>query len=74
MCERIAMPDGGVLWICGGRRFRRKCVTCGTRVATRLCDGPKCDVPLCEGCTHARGDADYCDRCVAGPQQARLAL
>lgn len=77
MCERIPIPGGGYAIACTrGSHRRRKCATCGTRTASRLCDGitatGPCDKPLCDLCAHARGQGDYCDDCL--PKRPRLAL
>ena len=81
MCDRIAIPGGGFALVCRGHgrgRARARCFTCGTRKATKLCDGPgvgdgvTCDRPLCDLCAHARGQGDYCDDCL--PKRPRLAL
>lgn len=56
-CERVPMPGGGVAIVCGPRRRRRKCRTCG-RPADLECDwkvprkkSGTCDAPICSTCT-----------------------
>jgi hypothetical protein len=66
VCERIALPGGGVAIVCGGHRRRRPRCACGAP-ATLECDGQgppalerrgavvakrrrSCDQPLCSRC------------------------
>ena len=92
MCERVALPGGGIAIVCRGhgrRQPHQQCSKCGTRRATRLCDGlppwaltnpgrriephDTCSRPLCDLCAHVRGTGDYCDDCV-DKRRPRLAL
>jgi hypothetical protein len=94
MCERVALPGGGMAIVCRGHGRRanpghRWCSKCGTRRATKLCDGlpvwalakpggridpdQTCSKPLCDLCAHVRGTGDYCDDCV-DTRRPRLAL
>jgi hypothetical protein len=59
MCERVALPGGGVAIVCGGHRGRRtRCTHCREWAALE-CDA--CDVPLCRRCRiHVPPDKDYC--------------
>jgi hypothetical protein len=59
MCERVALPGGGVAVVCGVRRERRKRCTHCREWAAYECDA--CDVPLCRRCRiHVPPDRDYC--------------
>ena len=87
MCERVAMPGGGVAIVCGGHRERpRPCGHCGQRSAF-LCDGPPrdggrlrsvtCDRPLCRRCRiHVPPNQDFCQdhRIEARAAAAQLRL
>ena len=71
MCERVALPSGGVAIVCGMRRQRpRPCAYCG-QPSESLCDGPPrdrgrlqsvtCDRPLCRRCRiHVPPNQDFC--------------
>lgn len=93
MCDRVALPGGGYAIVCRGHGRRaqiaKRCSKCGTRQATKLCDGlpdwalanpgrrvdkdQTCSRPLCDLCAHVRGTGDYCDDCV-DKRRPRLAL
>lgn len=90
MCERVQLPGGGIAIVCRGhgrrKQVHQRCSKCGTRQATKLCDGlpawatagkrvekdQTCSRPLCDLCAHVRGTGDYCDDCV--DRRPRLAL
>jgi hypothetical protein len=87
MCERVAMPGGGVAIVCGVRRAKPKpCAQCG-HASTVLCDGPPrdsgrlrsvtCDRPLCGRCRiHVPPNRDFCreHRAAARDSAAQLRL
>ena len=84
MCDRVRLPDGGVMILCGVRRGRRPpCVHCGQASAFE-CDGPPrtaktttCDRPLCGRCRiHVPPNFDFCHdhRAAAATAGAQLRL
>lgn len=84
MCERVALPGGGVAIVCGGRRARLKpCAYCGAPSAF-ACDGPApagrqgtCDRALCRACRiHVPPNQDFCKnhRVQAADAAAQLRL
>lgn len=62
-CTRV-----GNMIVCSRGGGVKKCVGCGQRNSTRLCDarlkgqgGKTCDAPICTGCTHQpAADKDLC--------------
>jgi hypothetical protein len=66
MCERLKMPDGNVMIVCGLHRRRPRC-GCG-RVADLACDwkmkerkSGTCDRPICRSCAFRVGpEKDLC--------------
>jgi hypothetical protein len=73
MCERVALPGGGVAIVCGGHRRRRtRCSHC-REWAEYECD--TCDVPLCRRCRiHVPPDQDYCGAHLADARAAAARL
>lgn len=81
MCERVALPGGGVAIVCGGhRQRRRRCMRWSScrEWAEFQCD--TCDAPLCKRCRiHVPPDHDYCRvhraeaRAAAAALRARIA-
>jgi hypothetical protein len=73
-CDRIAMPDGGVMIVCSRGQRRPKPMlcespTCRGKVAAYLCDHPvmvrgrrsTCGRRICRRCRHdGPGSLDYC--------------
>ncbi len=83
-CEKVTFQtkNGPVTAIvCGARRRRTPCRSCGAPDATLLCDfpvgpGATCDAPICWRCAmHAGADLDYCPTHAADARQPhQLAL
>lgn len=68
-CTKVTLPNGFTGFVCGGRRRRRPCASCGALVADFECDwklhgkqkGKTCSRSLCASCaTQVGPDKHLC--------------
>jgi hypothetical protein len=74
-CKFLNLPDGGTAIICGLRRSKKRCVTCGAQ-SEFLCDFPvkggqdgMCSRPVCH--RHLEKQSDGRDFCLAHAKFAK---